>query len=156
MNKIFVFLFFVIISTCNNKEKKIDRSLTSIEGETLTIEELKNKNVFVLINSLHCGYCRRDIPFYNEIAEKYNHNLQFIVLLNNDADKINAYKKDNSVFYNNHWTLIPDQMDLIEHLWEHQTFPEYFIFENGEKVKSFVNSNKITHANIKMNLKRYK
>ncbi len=74
--------------------------------------------------------------------------MKFVVLLENDAEYIQEFKRSNSAFYNEKWIVIPNGLKYSKKIWKEKVFPEYHIFFNGVLIRSFAYSNANTRAEI--------
>ena len=149
MNKIIIVLA-LLLSIIGNDKSLPEISLTDINGNVISKAELEKENVFFLIASLKCGYCLKDIKYYNALINKYSRltDFKFIVLLENDKNYIENFKKTNE-FINEKWTVIPSAEKYYTKIWKEELFPEYIIFKKGKLDKSFAFSNLQTMKRIK-------
>ncbi len=133
-----------------SQQKMPFQTLTDIEGKSLQGDVLSTGNTFVLVASLTCGYCLRDIPYYNELADTYaGKGMRFVVLLEDKQENIDNFRsKTGRLFFNGHWFIVPDAERFYTQIWRNNMFPEYFVYENGKQKKSFVFSNDKTKGNI--------
>lgn len=141
----------VFTISCNKKVALIDQDIVTLNGTIISKSILEQESVFFLVVSLHCGYCIRDISFYNELSKNSKKDIHFIALFEDDSSYINKYKA-NKKFLNDRWTVIPSAGFYYEKIWIKGLFPEYLIYENGELRKSFAFSNKLTRNHIKLYL----
>ena len=149
MNKIFIVL--TLFLSINGKNQNLpEMSLTDIRGNVLSKAELEKENVFFLIASLKCGYCLKDIKYYNALINKYSQltDFKFIVLLENDKNYIENFKKTNE-FIDEKWIVIPSAEKYYTKIWKEELFPEYIIFKKGKLDKTFAFSNLQTMKRIK-------
>lgn len=149
MNKI-IFILVLLSSIIGNNKSLPETSLTDINGNVITKAELEKENVFFLIASLKCGYCLKDIKYYNALINKYSQltDFKFIVLLENDEKYIENFKKTNE-FINEKWIVIPSAEKYYTKIWKEKLFPEYIIFKKGKLDKTFAFSNLQTMKRIK-------
>lgn len=145
------FMLLCLMASCSSKVALLDKELKTMEGSIIKNNDIEQESVFFLVMSLHCGYCIKDLSYYNSLSEKHGENLCFIALLEDDELYINKYKAEK-LFLNEHWTVIPEASFYYENIWIKGLFPEYFIYTNRELEKPFAYSNKLTRNHIKLYL----
>ncbi len=147
MNKIIVLV--LLLSIIGSKSLP-EISLTDINGNIISKAELEKENVFFLIASLKCGYCLKDIKYYNTLINKYSRltDFKFIVLLEDDKSFIENFKKTNE-FINEKWIIIPSAEKYYTKIWKKELFPEYITFKKGKLDKTFAFSSLQTMKRIK-------
>lgn len=141
-------LFVINVSVILHSQNLPKYTLTDLNKVTYTSDQLSKDSVLFLVSSLTCGYCLRELPFYNHLTEKYSTKMKFVVLLENDAEYIQEFKRSNSAFYNEKWIVIPNGLKYSKKIWKEKVFPEYHIFFNGVLIRSFAYSNANTRAEI--------
>lgn len=141
LSKLFLLLSTLFISHVFG-QSDVFSTIEDVEGEIKSTE-----TVVVLIASLQCGYCIKDIPYNNGLAEKYKTtNRKFILLLEEKADAIvsNPFYKNIS----NVWMVVPDASMFYSMFWKKKIFPEVHIFYHGKLKKSFVSASSKTKERL--------
>ena len=68
------------------------------EGGTTSLEDLKDKFVFIDVWATWCGPCKAEIPFLKELENKYhNKNIEFVSI---SVDNLSAYEKWRAMIKN--------------------------------------------------------
>lgn len=149
MIKIFIqALFIVLFHSALLAQELPNSDLVDRYGNRYTQKELSESKLFFLVVSLGCGYCVRDIPYYNALAVKYSasSDVKFVVLLENNLHTINNYKGRD--FFNDNWIVIPAAREYYSKIWKKSIFPEYIVYLNGKRDKSFAFSSTKTKSKI--------
>ena len=92
-----------------------DFTAESLEGETITLSELKGKYVLLEFWAIWCGPCLPEIPYLKKVFETYEKSDEFKMIgvsLDKDSDLLKKFVLDNDI----HWTIIKDQQ-LTEEKW---------------------------------------
>lgn len=149
MNKL-ICILLILFSIEGSNKKLPETDLIDINGTLISKKTLEKENVFFLVASLNCGYCIKDIKYYNALADKYSEltDFKFIVLLENDKNSIENFKKTKE-FVNDQWIVIPSAEEYYSKIWKKGLFPEYLIFKKGRLDESFAFSNLKTMKKIK-------
>lgn len=149
MKKLFIsVLFSVLLSSASVAQELPNADLVDRYGNKYTQKELAESNLFFLVVSLGCGYCVRDIPYYNALAEKYSasSDVKFVVLLENNLHTINNYGGRD--FFNDSWIVIPAAREYYSKIWKKSIFPEYIVYLQGRRDRSFAFSSTKTKYKI--------
>ncbi len=95
----------------NNQRKEIisapDFTLSDLEGNPISLNKLKGKVVLLNFWGTWCGPCRKEIPDFIKLAEKYKDNgleIIGITLTSGNAKKITAFANK----WNINYTLLTD------------------------------------------------
>ena len=108
MNKIITILItFLALNThlyADNMEMTdTDGKSYQVEGtkDTLKIEGMEGKVVFMEFFGLSCPACRQEMPHLINLQDKYPQKVKVLAVevQNNDIDPINAYKKEHGINY---------------------------------------------------------
>ncbi|NNJ54686.1 MAG: TlpA family protein disulfide reductase [Bacteroidia bacterium] len=78
--------------SCSNSEKAIpDFNFETVEGASISSNDLKGKATILVVWATWCGDCIREIPELNELAKKYenNENVDFVAFSDEDVQTIN-------------------------------------------------------------------
>ena len=88
--------------------KTVDNiSFQTKEGDTIYLENFKGKYLFVDCWYTYCGYCYREFPKVQALAEEYkdNQNIEFIALHSRLENRGETFAKGDSVFVENEMSL---------------------------------------------------
>lgn len=101
--KFLILLLFVIILGCSsNKEKPLEQfHVTSIDGEIIDNEYIKDKTVVFNVWGTWCAPCVGEINELNNLVEKYKEDdsVLFIALADEDKTKISTFLKRKEFNY---------------------------------------------------------
>lgn len=104
-----------------------------VKGNTINLQNLKGKKVFVNLWATWCPPCRREMPSIQKLAASVDQNkVAFVMLsLDDDFEKAKSYVMDNNlmlpIFY---------PAEQLPELFNVQGIPATFIFdENGKMIK---------------------
>ncbi len=94
----------------------------------------------VLVTSAECGFCIKNIPWFNSLAEKYARRIQMIALYESSQKKID---KLSSMFPGREvtlrkWETVPNARKIYLPLIDRETFPQIILLKNGKAVKHFI------------------
>ncbi|MGI8467079.1 MAG: TlpA family protein disulfide reductase [Pyrinomonadaceae bacterium] len=112
-------------------------TVTSLDGQTITLDELRGKVVVLTFWSTRCEICESEIPKFNKIAAKYaGQNVVFLGLSMENEVKIAEHLKRKPFNY----TIIPNGLGVIMKYAEKDAagnfniaYPSTFIInQNGE------------------------
>ena len=91
-------LLLVIFTACNNSQscpkigdKAPDFTLTSLDGQNISLSSFAGKPVIINTWSTVCISCKKEMPYFQELYEKYS-SQGLIVLMINTADSISDTK----------------------------------------------------------------
>lgn len=153
MKRFSLIVFGILSGMLSFSQSLPESDLIDLDEKVIRYEDLKSDTTFFLISSMTCGYCLRDIPFYNSITESLcRHNTKFVVLIENSKEDI-VRNKITRTFYNDNWIIIPDAMKMIRKIRKEKVFPEVVVFSDGQQIRSFAYSNSKTHKAIMVFLK---
>lgn len=112
-------------------------TVTSLDGKTISLEELRGKVVVLTFWSTRCEICASEIPKFNKIADKYaGKNVVFLGLSMENEVKVTEHLKRKPFNY----TIIPNSLGVIMKYAEKDAagnfniaYPSTFIInQNGE------------------------
>ncbi len=73
--------------SCSDKNQTIpDFNLATLDGSTLSSEDLKGKATVLVVWATWCGDCIREIPELNQLVEKYKDNKNVMLVAFSDED----------------------------------------------------------------------
>jgi len=152
MKKIIVLLSALLISlySCNYKHKKAEKeyeldmikstltevgqkvpefSYIMLNNDTININDLKGKVVFMNFFATSCPICMKELPYIeNEIWTKYKDNENFELIVfgrEHIADEMIAFKEKNEYSFN----IVPDPGRKIYSLFAEKYIPRNFVLD---------------------------
>lgn len=97
MKKVLLALITMSLFACNTNDGKAipDFTFTTLDGKTITQNDLKGEATIVCVWATWCGDCIREIPELNELVAKYegNDKVNFIALSDEDEATVNKSLK---------------------------------------------------------------
>ena len=108
-----------------------DFTLTSLDGEDITLSELKGNVVLVDFWATWCGPCRNSIPVFIRLYDKY-HDRGFVVLgiSQEDPQILDRYRKENNIPY----LILMDDQNVAQEFGV-RAIPSIFIYDKQGKVR---------------------
>jgi thiol-disulfide isomerase/thioredoxin len=106
--------------------------VTSTDGKTINLADLKGKKVFVNLWATWCPPCRAEIPSIEKLSKKTPNVLYVMLSLDQNFDLAKAYAKKNKIHLPVYYPAgnLPDMFNT-------EGIPATFIFnENGELIKA--------------------
>ncbi len=106
-------------------------SVTDINGNEYSLEELKGKVIVINFWFVECKPCIMEMPELNEIVEQYKDNKEvvFIGFATNDANRINAFLQKKTFSY----ALIPNSRDVARS-YGISSYPTHIIIGKDAKI----------------------
>jgi thiol-disulfide isomerase/thioredoxin len=91
MIKLITAMSIISLFACKTGEPIPSFTYQTIEGKTLSNEDLKGKATILVVWATWCGDCIREIPELNELVSKYeaNENVVFIAFSDEDEQTVN-------------------------------------------------------------------
>ena len=87
-----LFVSFLYLSSCSSKQGKplAQFELKTLDGKTLTNEDLKGKITVINVWGTWCGPCVMELPHLNSLVDKYrnDNSITFLALAKEDENKI--------------------------------------------------------------------
>ena len=101
---LFALLFMVSCAEKSSAAKKsgdvIDFTFQTLDGRTYKLSDFRGKIVIVNFWATWCPPCRKEMPYFVKLQEKYRDDVQFIGLdVNESADKVKAFVEALGVNY---------------------------------------------------------
>jgi peroxiredoxin len=94
----------------SNKPLAEKFSATTLDGRSISLEELRGKVVVLTFWSTRCPICNSEMPKYNQIAAKYTgQNVVFLGLSMENEVMVNNYIKKRPF----NFTLVPNSLGII-------------------------------------------
>ena len=152
MKYLTILLFIFNSSLSYSQESNSNKILSNANFQHLI---KKDDVTVVLISSLTCGYCIKDINFNNNISKQFSDkNINFVMLLEEDLNFITREKGLKKISTN--WLIVPNAHNVYKDFWELEMFPEVHVFKKGKKVTSFIDASEETKSNLVNYLKKIK
>ena len=152
---IILFTLFIGLYSCNNKQKEAqekaeqdvikstlteagqqvpDFNYVTLNNDTLNINDLKGKVVFMNFFATSCPICIRELPYIEkEIWAKYKDNENFELIVfgrEHVADEMVAFKEKNDYTFN----IVPDPERKIYSLFAERYIPRNIILDRNGKI----------------------
>ena len=106
-----------------------DFTLTTLDGETVQLSDLRGQAVIINFWATWCGPCLREMPDIQTVADKYEDDL--LVLAVNDAEPeglVSSYITDLSLRFD----ILMDPTRDVQRLYQVRAFPTtFFIDKDG-------------------------
>ncbi|WP_416826773.1 thiol-disulfide oxidoreductase ResA [Ectobacillus polymachus] len=107
-------------------------SLTDMNGNTITLQSLKGKGVFLNFWGTWCKPCEEEMPFMNELYATYKDKGVEIVALN--ADETNLAVKNFAQQYNLTFPIAIDKGQKVINTYGVGPLPTTFLIDKNGKV----------------------
>lgn len=130
-----VFIMLLLLSTCSPKDqttgKTKDFTLTSLDGTDYTLSNLKGKVVLIDFWATWCPPCRKSIPVFINLYNKYNEK-GFIVLgiSREERTVLKSFQDANMIPY----PLLLDNKNIAQE-YGVTAIPNIFIIDKTGKVR---------------------
>lgn len=132
-----LFIVFMIFTGCAPKDQtqspanSRDFTLTSLDGEDITLSELKGTVVLVDFWATWCPPCRKSIPVFIKLYNKY-HERGFTVLGISREDKstLEKYRKEAGIPY----SILIDNKNISK-TYEVEAIPTIIFFDKNGQVR---------------------
>lgn len=77
-----------------------DFTLPSLTGKTITLSTFKGHPILLIFFTPHCSYCKKEVPFINEVYEKYKEQGLVVIGLGYGTEKeIRDFASKNGAKY---------------------------------------------------------
>ncbi len=87
-------------SAARNSGDVVDFTFQTLDGNTYKLSDFRGKVVIVNFWATWCPPCRKEMPYFVKLQEKYRDDVQFIGLdVNESADKVKAFVEALGVNY---------------------------------------------------------
>lgn len=135
-------------SSKNNANKVLapDFTLSDLEGNTVTLSELRGKKVFLNFWASWCGPCKAEMPDIEKLYQETKDSDLVILAVNVSENKSTAesYLKNNNL----NFTVLMDTKDEASNTYLIRSFPSsFFIDKEGYIVSREVGT--LTYAEMK-------
>ena len=102
---------------------------STLDGETITLDELRGKPVVLNFWATWCGACRYQMPFLQAAFEEKGHDMEFIgINLRESSDKVRQVVEYEGVGY----TIVLDGNGAVANSYNVRPIPAtFFIDEKG-------------------------
>jgi peroxiredoxin len=112
-----------------------DFTASTIDGETITLDELRGQPVVLKFWATWCGYCRYQMPFFQAAFEEKGHEVKFIgINVRESGDKVQQFVEGEDVDF----TMALDVDGAVSNSYNVRPIPAtFFIDEHGviKKIK---------------------
>ncbi|MCX6004853.1 MAG: TlpA disulfide reductase family protein, partial [Chloroflexi bacterium] len=115
-------------------DKAPDFTLSSIDGKTISLNSYAGKSIVINTWDLDCPRCREEMPFFQDLYNKYFQNQAVFISINTGSDNtgsIKDYLKQNSYTFG----VLQDYGSKV--------FKSKYCFTGGNPYTVFVDSNGI-------------
>lgn len=157
MKKIFLIVSVIVIglSACNLKDKKAKKeheqdvikstltqvgqqvpefSYITLNNDTIAINDLKGKVVFINFFATSCPICIKELPYVqNEIWTKHKDNENFELIVfgrEHIAEQMIAFKEKNGYMFN----IVPDPERKIYSLFADRYIPRNYVLDRNGNI----------------------
>lgn len=114
-------------------------SVQSLEGETVSLDQLQGKVVVLTFWSTRCAICHSEIPKLNQVVDKYNgKDVVFLALTMENEAKVNPYLKKNPFNYKilpNGFGVVLKYANMTKDGGINMGFPSYFLINKQGAIK---------------------
>lgn len=141
MTKTILILGIMALFSCSNKSIP-SFSFNTLEGNTITSNDLKGKATVLVVWATWCGDCIREIPELNELKNKYKDNQNVMFLAFSDEDEATVNKSLAKFPFN--FTHIVNSKEYTDKLKTGliKHFPQVMVLDKDTKVVFEVTENK--------------
>lgn len=113
-----------------------DFQLQSLDGETISLSELRGRPVLLNFWATWCGPCRHEMPFLQEVSEDELWRGQGLVILavnlNEPATKVREFVE----FYGLTFPVLLDSQGQVGMLYNAQYIPMTYFVDNGGIIRN--------------------
>ncbi|MDB5342297.1 MAG: cytochrome biosis protein [Schlesneria sp.] len=99
-------------------------TLTTIDGKTVTLSELKGKRVILDFWATWCGPCRAEIPHFLKLHEEFSEELVIIGISDEESSVIKEFAEEHKITY-----LMVSSGDLPAPFDQIDAFPTTFVID---------------------------
>ena len=133
---IIVILAALVISGCGGSttapvvgSRAPDFAASTLDGETITLDELRGQPVVLKFWATWCGYCRYQMPFFQAAFEERGHEVKFIgINLRESRDKVQQFVEGEGVGF----TMALDVDGTVANSYNVRPIPAtFFLDEQG-------------------------
>jgi thiol-disulfide isomerase/thioredoxin len=119
----------ILIDT-KSRQKAIDFTLTDLNGNKVSLKDLKGKNVYINFWTTWCTWCKKEMPDIEKVYQEYKGKNLVILAVNMGEDKNTV---DNFIKQNNyHFGVLLDSDQSIAQEYNISSIPvSIFIDKNG-------------------------
>jgi peroxiredoxin len=106
-----------------------DFTASTLDGETITLDELRGQPVILNFWATWCGYCRYQMPFLQAASEEKEHEMEFVgINIRENIDKVRKVIDDDGIDY----TIALDGDGAIANSYNVRPIPAtFFLDEQG-------------------------
>jgi len=121
-------------ATGQEEQTAPDFTLDSLEGETITLSELKGKPVLINFWASWCGPCIAEMPSIQARYEQYADDL-IVLGINAGENKrvIQRFVEEQKISF----PILPDTGDLVQRLYRISAIPTSYFIDRDGKIQAF-------------------
>ncbi|GIV10302.1 MAG: hypothetical protein KatS3mg019_2393 [Fimbriimonadales bacterium] len=109
-----------------------DFKLTTLDGKTVELSQLRGKPVFIDFWATWCGPCRRALPHTQKLAEKYGKDAHILTInLREDPDQVRAFLQQNNYTF----TVLMDTTGAVGQAYRVSGIPHFVLIDARGKVQ---------------------
>lgn len=123
--------------TANNAIIAPDFELESIDGTTIKLSNLRNKNVIINFWATWCGFCVKEMPDLQKLQEKYQDDDLLILTVNvgETSEQVQKFMEENNL----ELTAVLDKDMEVSNTYGVRSFPTTIaVNKKGEAVRGYV------------------
>lgn len=107
-------------------------ALSTAQGRTIALEQLRGRVVYVDFWASWCGPCRRSFPWMNEIEKRYGASGLTVVAINVDAKREDAerFLRD----YPANFTVVFDASGATPRAYDVKAMPSSYLIDRNGKI----------------------
>ena len=113
-------------------------TLTTLEGEEVTLADYKGKKVVLNLWATWCAPCKAEMPhmqnYYEDMAEKENVEILAVNLTNQDVglDKVKAFQEDYALSF----PILLDEEGVVEEMYQAITIPTTYMIDTTGTIQN--------------------
>jgi cytochrome c biogenesis protein CcmG, thiol:disulfide interchange protein DsbE len=130
--------------------KAPDFSLTTLDGQLLSLSNLQGKAVVLNIWTTWCAFCETEMPAFQKVAEEMSGSTQVVILA------LNSTNQDDSAavaqFVERKGITFPIPMDTagrVTHLYQVRAYPTTFFIDPAGIIRNITIGGPLTESMIK-------
>lgn len=106
----------------------------TLSGENVSLEKVHGKPVLIQLWATWCGYCRRDEPVVEKLAEEFKKDGLVVLAVNTkeSREKVEAYLKEHP---RKAVKVVSDEDSDLPEMVQPQGFPFYIVIDKGGLIR---------------------
>jgi cytochrome c biogenesis protein CcmG/thiol:disulfide interchange protein DsbE len=112
-------------------------TLESLEGESITLSELKGKPIFINFWASWCDPCKLEMPHIQAAYDQYGDQIQFIMINAIEVDSledVHAYMNEAGLDF----PVYPDHKDVVHQKYHVEGWPTSFFIDRNGRIAEIV------------------